>query len=262
MRYLLIIGLTFLFLSCSKEDSPVQPVKEPVVTAENYFPGGVGSLFEYSVLSIDSTNQIIDSSGTNKISFDSTESYGGIEYIASSTAFVSSGATVPLKFLFRRSSAGVYFTIDTTGLTTLLPDSLLQNVTINSDIEANVFSYPLFEGKTWTAYKLNIGIGAFELSLIDVQARYAGLENISSSATGNVDAEKIIYSADIKIPDPNNLISYNEIKFDINAWFAKDIGIVMIESNPLAANIISGTTVFEPDSSILIKQILSSYNIK
>ena len=261
MKNIRIILLALILFACGKEENPLIPPKEPV-TAGNYFPGGVGSSFEYLIESIDSTANVADTSGSSIISFDSTVTYNSINYTVANSSFVMNGAVVPLKFLFRKTTAGIYFTIDTSGFNQLLPDSLLQDITINSDPEANAFSYPLFDNKIWTAYKLNIGIGAFELSLIDVQAYYKGKENIITPATGNAEAEKILYKADIKIPDPNNLVSYSEIKFDIIAWFVKDVGLAKIESNSTAANIITGSNAFSSDSSVTIRQTLKVYDIK
>lgn len=260
-RIFIFLVVSFVFYSCAKEEANITAPKTPIVNAINYYPGNVGSQFLYKVEQIDTVSDVADSLMTNSVTFDSTVIYNGVEYIVQNTALPLNGAALPLKLLLRRTDAGVYVTIDTSGIYLLFADSLLQNVTINADPEANIFSYPLFDGKIWPAYKFNVAIGAFELSLIDVQAHYLGTENLDLGPLGTVPTEKIVFKIDIKIPNPDNPVEFSQVKTDINAWFAKDIGLVRSEMNPSALASLAGT---EPviDSSLFVRQTLISYDIK
>ncbi len=260
---ILFCAALFMLNACKGDSSPVEDkIKIEPVTARNYYPGKVGSIFKYKVERVDTSAVTADSLSVNFNSIDSLVKYNGIEYFAQNGSLLLNGANAPTKILFRRTDAAVYFTIDTTGFNLLLLDSLLQDITINSDPEANIFSFPLFDGKSWTAYKLNIGIGAFELSLVDVRADYLGAEQLKIPAVENpVEAVKIRYAATIKIPDPNNLTNFTESKFDLFGWFAADIGLVKFEGNISAVNLLIGSDVLPADSTSIIRETLSEFSL-
>lgn len=257
-----ILALLIVLYACGKEDSRIVEPKVQVETAADFYPGGVGSSFVYKIERVDTLLNTSDSLGINYSSIDSVTTYNGVRYFVENSSLALNGSSLPMKILFRRSDAGVYFTIDTTGFDMLLPDSILQNVEITSDPEAIVFSYPLFDGKDWTAYKLNLTIGAFDLSLVDVHAYYLGKETLLLPAAGSIDAEKIKYVATLIIPNPDNFIEYTESTFTINGWFAKNIGLVKAEGNAEAVNAILGIDAFTNDSVSVIRQTILSYEIK
>ncbi|MCU7490065.1 MAG: hypothetical protein HF300_07655 [Ignavibacteria bacterium] len=263
LRYLvlLVFATGFLFYSCKKSSTePTAP--EGVTTAKNYYPGGVGSRFVYSV----DTTGAGGALSTRTSVFTGTKTINGTEYISQVSSVKIGPDSVKSTMYFRRSDVGVYFYIDTTGLSKFFPDSIKSQLTLQIDNELRAFNYPLDKSLPWSAFRMNVKYGSLiTLNIIDLTANYQGSESLTlnlSTGQKTLDAEKIRYDFILTIPDLNNPLNPSKRTFNADAWFVKDIGVVRFQGNGTILGALSGGGINFADTTKTVSQNLTSYDIK
>lgn len=263
LKYLVLLAFSFglLFYSCKKSSTePTAP--QGAVTAQNYYPGGVGSRFVYNV----DTTGLGAALGTRTSVFTGTKTINGTEYISQVSTIKTGKDSVVNTMYFRRSDTGVYFYIDTTGLSKFFPDSLKSQLTLQIDNELQAFNLNLDKNFPWPAFKMNVKYGSLiTFNIIDLTAYYEGSENLTlnlASGQQTKQAEKIKYVFKLTIPDLKNPTNPSQRTFNADAWFVKDVGVVKFQGNGTILGALSGKGISFADTTKTVSQNLTSYDIK
>lgn len=261
----IIITIIFGLYYCTSESNPSQPGGGTVPNAANFYPGGLGTSLQYKVDTLNRNTNMYDSVGTRTSTFDRMEVIDSTQYIVQVNNTVVDTLMLPGELRFRRTSNGIYFFIDTTGFSEVVPDSLIQQyqLTISIDDEFNGFSSQALSSGSWNAFKLNISVGTLiTISVVDVAANYLGEENIFIKQTRtNAKAKKIEYKIKLSIPNPNNPTQFDVQEYTATGWYVENIGLVRLRGNGLLVNTITTGTIDFADTTKSIDQTLGSYNI-
>ncbi len=269
-HHLIYIAFLFLFLlaACSESDSPTEPGENTGGGAALYYPGGVGSSFIYSKDTLDRSSANYVNIGQRTSSFQSSRNESGTSIFTQINRTVGTGSMDTSSVEFWRSNNGVYFLVDTSGFSEFLgeiPDSISNLLTFTIDSQMNAFSAPLTSGKVWSAFKLNIGIPAFGISrsLIEVSGAYKGQETVTVPPNNDSrTAERIDYTIKLSIPDESNILDTTSQYYSGKAWFVENVGLVKLEGNALLINTIGSGVIDLADSSSVIRETLTSYELK
>jgi hypothetical protein len=157
---------------------------------------------------------------------------------------------------FRKTSSGVFYFIDTTGFSQLVPDSLKSFLAI--DTESRILFFPLSLNQTWPVYQVDIKIGGIPVfSPIRAFAKVVDFYKMdfvvrNSKITSNV--YKIEYNLEIQLSPEGQIERQTAI-----AHFATGIGFIKWEGQTNVVNLVKGTT-FNYPSEFIIEE-LSSYFI-
>jgi hypothetical protein len=245
--------LSLYFSACSKSSNPVSDNSNQN-SAATYFPGEVGSNFNYEIQ--------VDSSGGNSrfgerlVTFTGTTTKENINYYIQSNNTTLSGVETSTISYFRRTIGGIYYFVDTTGLY-----RFIGNFVAYPDKELGILTNNLSNNATWTVYKMNVSV----FSIINLTATYQGSEDlVLNLKSGQVSktADKIKYSLTLTIPALTDSAKAVNSKFDASFWFVKDIGLVKNQGNLTVVNAICGYDIDFSDTTKTIVQNLTSYEIK
>jgi len=251
----LLIGAVCFVDACKKESSTENP-SGTVVAGESYYPSGNGTSYKYYV---DKT----DSSGTETTGERSTR-YMGTQLIANTSyqvqvdSIIISGVTSTSLSYFRKSDTGVFFLLDTTGLTVSVPELIPYLPYLTIDSEMRVLFLPVSDNSNWTVFKMNINTQGFSFNPVEVTTIYDGKEtlvlNLNSGST-NVEAVRLKFTLKYQ-PDPlspaHSFIAYG--------WLADNIGFVKWEGNGTIIGAFTGNGVDFADTSSVVIQTLTEYN--
>lgn len=263
----IMIGLV-IFVSCDDESNPVD--NNFTASAKDYYPGSEGSEFNYLIDTVNTTNGTYTNVSSRYSYFSGSTTINGTEYMVQVNE-TTDGNSPPIvtELNFRRTDTGIYLAVDTTGLSQLIPDTLYQeldlepgDIELKADPEINIFSYPLVEGKSWTAFQLNIDAAGFEFSLVEVKANYRGKEELMLEEYEGTGAEKIKYTATITIPNPEDISNPFEQNYSGYGWYGKNIGLMKIEGNALALTALNQSDINLADSNRVIRQRLIDHELK
>jgi hypothetical protein len=260
LNFIFIFSLCFL--SCSKSSNPVSDNSNQNNAAQ-YYPGNTGSKFNYAV-QVDSLGGT--SQGERIVSFNGSININNTDYFIQANSTILANITANTNSYFRRTSGGIYFFVDTTGLYKFFPDSLRSLLTAEVDKEMSVFSSSLDSNIPWKVYKMNVKYGnLYTFNIIDLTATYLGSEELTLGLnTGQVNksSEKIKYVLTLSIPNLSDLSQSTISKFEAVSWFAKDLGLVKNQGNLTVVNAISGYDIDFDDTTKTILQNITAYDIK
>jgi hypothetical protein len=254
VKILLIILISILLLSGCKEDTPTDP---PEQTYPDYYPTGIGSTFKYSVTEKDSSGNVIQN-GSRNILFSGTTVYNGINYTTQDDSLDFGSQSSVSTNLVRKSDTGVFYAVDTSQISFLIPDSLKQYVTLRTEMQ--LLFYPLTTGSSWSLYRVSAEVQPnFEIKILDIIARFEGVEQIDL----NIDSVRIVF--------PSRKVSYTvEIFTEIGSapetytaymWYVQNIGLVKFEGNQFLIDTGGGGITIEPSPNILTQELID-YDIK
>lgn len=228
-----ILFQAFIFTSCKDSVSP-----EPPAVVKNYFPLPNGAISRYSVDSVSGGSQYFNI-GTKVTSFGSEQVTAGTPYFQQIDQIdYFSGGSVIQRSKVRKTQRGLYYYLDTSGVTGLIPDTLKPFVQI--DREITPLSLPFYSGQTWSAFKFNVVI----IPIINCTATYLGSVTVTDTirgVTGSVKAERVGYNLTISIPDlgqgPLNLTYSGEV------WYAEETGVVRKEGDYFLFQFLAGSEI-------------------
>ena len=263
-----VIGLIFI-AACSKNDTTTGTDNGSNTDTTNYFPVNDGNYYKYSINGTDSTGTQL--TGTRSATFNGTKTILGTEYqVKVDSTFIASLTTTSESYLRKSQPAsgssnyGVYVYLDTSGISNLIPDSLLQYLKISN--EMTLYSFPLDQVNKWSVLSLKIDFGIIAITLVDVEATYEGTENVNLnlvSGAKTMSAAKIKYSLTLTIPDPNNVLGTpSKQVYTANAWLVSNIGPVKWDGNASLLNAIVGGDIVLADTSGTLSQSLIDYKLK
>jgi hypothetical protein len=161
-------------------------------------------------------------------------------------------------FLFRKTETAIFYAIDTSQISLLIPDTLRQFVTLRDEMQ--LLFYPLTSGSTWSLYRITAQVQpGIEVKILDIIASFVSTEQIQfnlTSGTINVYAQKVKYTVEF----------YSEIgvapeTYTAYMWYAENIGLVKFEGNQFLIDLGGGGIGFEPSPNILTQKLIE-YEIK
>lgn len=252
-RKILFIPIIGLVFSCSSDNS----TNPPEQNFPDYYPSGIGSIFKYSAIETDSVGNVVQN-GTRNILLSDTFNFRGRDYIAQEDSLDFGSQSSVNTFLFRKTETGVFYAMDTSQISLLIPDTLKQYVSLRDEMQ--LIFYPLTSGSSWSLYRITAEVQpGIEVKILDIIASYQNAEQIDlnlSTGTVSMSARKVKYSlelySDIGSP-PTEYTAY--------MWFAENIGLIKFKGSQFIIDLGGGGIGFEPSSNILIQE-LYEYEIK
>lgn len=254
IKLFFITLLSLLILSGCEDNLPTEP---PVQAFPDYYPGGIGSTFKYSVTEKDSAGNLLQS-GTRNILYSGTFLLNGINYTTQYDSLDFGSQSSVATYLFRKTETGVFYAVDTSQIAQLIPDSLKQYVTLRDEMQ--LLFYPLTTGSNWSLYRITAQVQpGIEVKILDIIARFDSVEQILltiDSVRIVFPAKKVSYTVELF----TNIGSPPE-RYTANMWYVQNIGLVKFEGNQFIINIGGGGISFEPSSNILTQELIQ-YNIR
>ena len=253
-----IISTGILFNACKNSNS-VSPNTSSGTAV--YFPSGDGSNYVYAVQATDSTGTI---TGTRSTTYSGTSVINGITFQKEiDTLAFGTGVHVAASY-FKVSSSEVDYFLDTTGLSTSIPDSLIKYLSFSPTLKA--FSFPFQSGQTWDVFDMGLKIGPLSIPVINVTANYLGTQPITLNLTSGQStqtAAEVNFVLTLTIPDLSNpLATPTQKSYSAIAWLVQNIGIVKWQGSGAVFSAFSGNGVSLGDTTTTVTQTLLSYNLK
>ncbi len=248
----LITALAFLLSACNKDNS----MNPPVQNDTGYFPNGEGSTYTYSIERTDSNGT--QHAGTRSTEYSGTEIKNGTAYQVQIDSVNISGVSEISLSYFRKTNDTLYYFLDTSGLSSAVPDSLRNNISL--DKEMKFLSFPVTENKNWAVFRLSIVYSIFNIPVLTLGAAYDGTESVTLYLTnGDVTREAVKLKYTLSATLPNSLSTST---FTAYAWLSEGIGIVKWQGNAAILNVFTGGGLNLSDTTSVITQSLISYNVK
>lgn len=250
--YLKIIFLSLLalvLLTGCEEETPNEP---PAQDFPDYYPDGIGSTFKYSVTEKDSIGNLLQS-GTRNIFFSGSYNLNGIDYTAQDDSLDFGSQSSVNTYLFRKTETAVFYAVDTSQISLLIPDTLKQYVNLRDEMQ--LLFYPLTSGSSWSLYRITAQVQpGIEVKILDIVASFVGIEQLAVnlvSQTIVVPSRKVKYTLELftEIGSPPQ-------RYSAFMWYAANIGLVKYEGNQFVVNIGGGGITFEPSSNILTQELI------
>ena len=249
--FVIIAG--YIFNSCDS-DSSTQSSGD-VVADETYFPAGDGTSYKYNVDKVNSDDT--QASGSRSSAYSRTTAHEGVIYQIQIDSLTLSGLTTVNSAFFRKTDTGVFFFLDTTGLSASIPDSLLPSLTFDTDMRLLLF--PINEESSWPVFKMSLNVQGFTFSPVELNASLAGKENFTLNlirGNENVEAVKIRFRLSIRTSPLSASVNYEAF-----AWLAKNIGVVKWQGNGTIINAFTGGGIVFADTSSTVTQNLVEYDV-
>lgn len=261
LRYLMMLFVLGLFISCSENDkSTTDPEEVDVNYSEKIaelFPVNVGSSFTYNIEELNKSTGNYETVGTRVMNVDTKEVDSEVNYFYCSEAYSLITGNLSLNSKFRITDNALEVYQDTSGVSTLIPDSLKALVQLQLSENLKIINYPYEDGEEWVAYKGETLFGTIKFNIYSVIGKYVGSENIETPINENgIEAEKFEYKITINIPDMNNPFLSNLQEYFVNLWMVKSVGIVKIEGCGVLINNIAGKTFNLSDSNKVFRHTL------
>lgn len=254
LKDLAAFGIIFM-IAISCKDAGTNPT---IPDDSNYFPGTEGSNFKYSIVQIDSSGN--QQSGTRNVYFNGDT----LLILASPVSYRIQIDTLNLfsssirKSFFRKTTGGVYYFVDTSLVSQLIPDTLKEYVTLQQ--ETRILFFPLVNSY-WPVYSVLVTLpNNIQFKPVELSATYISTENISLPlVSGTISAEAVKIKYDLKIIEDITTPARN---YSALGWFTDEIGLVKLEGNGLILNALISGEINPDDSTSTFTQELIDYHIE
>jgi len=254
LQVFFVVFLAVIFFQSCDSDNPTNP---PNQNFSDYYPGSVGSYYKYSVTERDTLGNIVQQ-GNRNVSYTGTTTYNSRDYITQSDTLVFDTLSSYNTFLFRKSDTGVFYAVDTSQISQLIPDTLRGYVSLRDEMQ--LLFYPLTAGSSWSMYRINAEVQpGIEVKILDIIAAYDGAEQIDlnlSTGTVSVNSQRVKYTleyySDVN-SEPETYTAY--------MWFVENIGLVRFEGNQVVLSLTGGGINIDISSNILTQELVE-YNIQ
>jgi hypothetical protein len=252
VKIFFLTSLSLLILTGCEDNIPTEP---PEQNFSDYYPGGIGSTFKYSVTEKDSAGNLLQSGSRNFI-YTGTYLHNGINYTSQDDSLDFGIQSNVATYLFRKTDTGVFYAIDTSQIAQLIPDTLKQFVSLRDEMQ--LLFYPLTSGSSWSLYRITAEVQqGIEIKILDIVASFEAAEQLDlnlTSGTIDVIAQKVKYTVEL----------YSEIgsppqTYTAYIWYVEDIGLVKFEGNQFVVSIGGDGISFEPSSNILTQELIEYY---
>ena len=238
--FLVFLGLSSLYLIACKDGS----IEAPLYPPDDFFPKQNESSYIFSIQVIDSTG--ITLSGIRRTEYNGDAIIDDVTYQVAYDSIQFDRTNILSKSFFRKSSTGVFYFVDTSGLDFNIPDSLKQNLKI--DREQRLLYNLLSVNQGWSVFKLNIKYSGITFSLIDLFAKVISADTLRldlNSVVQNKESLKIKYDLIIQI-DPTS----PPLRYEAFGWTVKDIGFVKWDGNAEVFNFLLNENIFPPGTNV------------
>lgn len=252
IKYILILFVILLVFNSCKE-APTSPVK---IVEENFYPDKQGHEFTYE---IDTINQVGTRFpiGVRKSMHSGTLMFRNANYVVKKDSTVFSSQTFVTSSYFRKTSAAVYYYVDSSiylsSIPPGLPDSIRRMITI--DPEIIFLSFPLQRDKYWTAFKLSISV----FPLIELRVSILGDEEIVLNLNGvekSHQTKKLHYEMFLS----TNLADLTvKQKYTANGWYVNGLGTVKYEGSAFIFSFLTGVNIPSTGAETMIAQQMTKY---
>ncbi|MCZ6702149.1 MAG: hypothetical protein O6940_03810 [Ignavibacteria bacterium] len=254
-KYILLLIVNLLaFNYCSDEESTNPPDNNsPPV---NFFPSGDGTNYTYDVEQVDSIGNM--QSGLRYTLYDGVSTIESTQYQNQFDSLILETINITGTANFRKTGTGVFYFVDTTGISDIVPDSLFSVISLPS--ESRLLLFPLEEGSFWPVYSITISNQNINFSPLVINGVFAEKEKITINLiNGDIEAEatRVEYTFSI-ITD----LTQPPQRLTANAWFVDDIGIVKLEGRSILINLITGGGLEISDTTSIVTQSLIDFEIK
>jgi hypothetical protein len=244
----------FIVYSCSEENS-TNPSDDEIPPV--YFPSTEGTNYKYEIIESDTSGVI--STGIRNVVYLEDTLINSTRYRLQVDSVQTNLQLSVSSSYFRTTTTGVFYFVDTTGFTNILPDSLQSSVEIQDEMRAYLF--PLSEGTLWPVYRISVELNEYIIvNLIDITGKFISDETLIlsiSDETQTVNTKKVEINFKLRTSVADSVIS-----FSANTWLAEDIGIVKMEGSAIVLNLISGGGLDLSDISKTTTQNLIDYDVK
>jgi hypothetical protein len=241
--------LSLLILIGCEEETPNEP---PPQDYPDYYPGGIGSTFKYSVIEKDSAGNLVQS-GSRNILYSGTYLYNGINYTTQDDSLDFGSQSSVATYLFRKTETAVFYAIDTSQISLLIPDTLKQFVSLRDEMQ--LLFYPLTTGSSWSLYRITAQVQpGIEVKILDIVATYENSEQINlnlSSGAISVTSQKVKYTIELY-----SVVGAEPERYTAYMWYVENMGLVKFEGNQFIIDFSGGGITFEPTSNILTQELI------
>lgn len=248
IKQIFFFSFLLLLLICCN-DTSTEPLQQNYL---DNFPVGIGSSYKYSVTEKDSNGNIVQS-GTRNIFFSGSTIYNGINYTTQTDSLDFESQSSVSSYLVRKSETGIFYAVDTSQVSQLIPDTLKQYVTLRNEMQ--LLFYPLTTGSSWSLYRITAEIQpGVEIKILDVISSFDKTEQVDLNLISgiiNVTAQKVKYTLELFSGIGSPPQTYSAFK-----WYVEDIGLIKFEGNQFIVNIGEGGISFEPSSNILTQELI------
>lgn len=227
ISYLTLIIL-FALIGC-KEESLITPPSANY----DFFPLKSGAMYHYNFYY--GTDPGLN--GSKYIKVKDLININGTEYFTEIDSVIFERALTIDTTYFRKSNTGVFYFIDTTGVSEFIPDSIRNQLVI--DIESRLLFSPLALNQTWPVYEINFTLGGIPVySILKISAKVVDSYMLNqtfgdSSVTRLVN--KIRYDMDVQL-SPNS----SKETFTAYGYTMDGIGFIKWEGESLVLSLIRG----------------------
>jgi hypothetical protein len=208
------------------------------------------------VTETDSVGSLVQT-GSRNILYSGTTSFRGREYVTQEDSLDFGSQSSVNTFLFRKSTAGIFYAVDTAQIGLLIPDTLRQYVTLRDEMQ--LLFYPLSNGSSWSLYRVTADIQpGISVRILDIIATFESSEQLDlnlNSGIISVNAQKIKYELEVFEDVTSDPLTYTAYM-----WFVEDIGLVKFEGNQFILDFSGGAINIEVTDNILSQELIE-YNI-
>ena len=252
-RLFIILFAVIFFQSCDSDN----PTNTQNQIFPDYYPDGLGSYYRHSITEKDTLGNIVQQ-GNRNVSYTGTATHNGREYTSQSDSLMFDSLSSYNTFLFRKSDTGVFYAVDTSQISQLIPDTLREYVSLRDEMQ--LLFYPLTAGSTWSMYRITAEVQpGIEVKILDIIAAYDGSEQIDlnlSTGIVSVNSQRVKYIleyySDVN-SDPETYTSY--------MWYVENIGLVKFEGNQVVLSLTGGGINIDISPNILTQELVE-YNIQ
>lgn len=249
-KIFVVVSLLIFAFAC--KDSVTEPPLD--IISKNYFPDSDGTYFYYNSSVSDSTGLI--SSGERRSYFTGDTILLLTPYHVRTDTFELDGTVSDSRSYFRKSSSGVFGYFDTTGVTAIVPDSLRNLISLNT--EYRLLFFPLAVGQTWPVYNISVDFGIFRIDIVRLSAEVISKDSIELSFR-NISITKEVFNVKydliITAGSDGELLT-----FQANAWIMEDIGFYRWSGDSELLNFFTGENIY-PLETVIMEE-LTEYNIQ
>lgn len=223
---------SMLFLTSCKES--IDPPKPEVI--KSYFTLPNNSINKYLVDSVSGGGEYFPI-GIKTVNWGPEGVTAGTPYYTQTEQLdYLTGGNSQQRMKVRKTERGLYYYLDTTGFSALIPDTAKPFIQIDREITS--ISLPFFAGQSWSAFKFNVVI----IPVINCTANYLGsvtYDQTIQGHTGTVTAERIKYTLSITIPTTGQ--PADNIQYTGEVWYAEDLGVVKKEGDYFLFQFLGGS---------------------
>jgi hypothetical protein len=224
-----ILFFMFIALISCKEDTVTNPPSDN----SDFFPAKVGSKYYYNFYFY--VNPALN--GGKTISIVDTTNILGTPYFEEIDSLIFDRSLTVDTTFFRKSRTGIFYFIDTTGVSEFIPDSIRNQLSI--DTESRLLFFPLTLNQTWPVYQVDITFSGVPIfSIVKIIAKVVDSYQLTrtfrdSSITRTVN--KIKYDMDIQLSPTSPKETYTAFGHTMDG-----VGFIKWEGEEFVLNLIRG----------------------